>query len=269
MRVPLLTYENLCVSYGDQTVLQDVNLCVYEGGIVGIVGESGSGKSTILRATMGLLGRAGRIQQGQIRYGGSDLALCSSEELRSLCGSEIGMIFQDCLSALTPIRTIGGQLYEEYCVHAVCRESKEIVLSRAARLLRSLSLAEPERVLASYPFELSGGIGQRVGIAAAMLLEPKVILADEPTSALDVVSQKQVLTEFVRLKEKNNTAFVFVSHNIAAVRAVADYVVVLKDGKIMEQGKAKDVLTSPRSSYTQELLAAVPSLVKEVEHDGA
>ena len=143
------------------------------------------------------------------------------------------------------------------------------MLSRAARLLRSLSLAEPERVLASYPFELSGGIGQRVGIAAAMLLEPKVILADEPTSALDVVSQKQVLTEFVRLKEKNNTAFVFVSHNIAAVRAVADYVVVLKDGKIMEQGKAKDVLTSPRSSYTQELLAAVPSLVKEVEHDGA
>ena len=123
--------------------------------------------------------------------------------------------------------------------------------------------------MASYPFELSGGIGQRVGIAAAMLLEPKVILADEPTSALDVVSQKQVLTEFVRLKEKNNAAFVFVSHNIAAVRAVADYVVVLKDGKIIEQGKAKDVLTFPRSPYTQELLAAVPSLVKEVEHDGA
>ena len=260
MKNPLLTYRHMSVSYGDQTVLHDINFCVHKGEIVGIVGESGSGKSTILNATMGLLGNAGSVTEGQIDYSGSDLTLLSSEELRSVRGAEIGMVFQDCLSALTPIATIENQVYEELSVHKTGDLSRNEVVLRTSALLKDLSIAEPERVLASYPFELSGGIGQRVGIAMAMLLEPKIILADEPTSALDVVAQKQVLSEFERLRRDKGTAIVLVTHNIAAVRAIADSVIVLKEGSIVEAGTVSSVLSSPRNAYTQELLSAVPSL---------
>ncbi len=268
----LLAYRHVNVAYGDHAVLHDINVCVHAGEIVGIVGESGSGKSTLLKAAMGLLGNGGALTKGQICYGGFDLAACSSEELRALRGARVAMIFQDCLSALTPTKTIASQMYEQCCAHATCAVNncdhvvhavtKDEVFSRAIELLGALFIERPDEVLASYPFELSGGIGQRVGIAMAMLLEPNIILADEPTSALDAVSQKQVLTEFVRLKQEKNTAVVLVSHNIAAVRAVADYVVVLKDGIVIEQGSAQEVLSAPQSAYTQELLAAVPTLKK-------
>ncbi len=259
---PLLAYRYVDVAYGDHAVLHDINVCVHAGEIVGIVGESGSGKSTLLKAAMGLFGNDGTLTKGQICYGGFDLAACSFEELRALRGAQIAMIFQECLSALTPTKTIASQMYEQCCAHATCAVSKDEVFSRAIELLGALFIERPDEVLASYPFELSGGIGQRVGIAMAMLLEPNIILADEPTSALDAVSQKQVLTEFVRLKQEKNTAVVLVSHNIAAVRAVADYVVVLKDGIVVEQGSAQEVLSAPQSAYTQELLAAVPTLKK-------
>ena len=209
---------------------------------------------------MGLLGNAGSVTEGQIDYSGSDLTLLSSEELRSVRGAEIGMVFQDCLSALTPIATIENQVYEELSVHKTGDLSRNEVVLRTSALLKDLSIAEPERVLASYPFELSGGIGQRVGIAMAMLLEPKIILADEPTSALDVVAQKQVLSEFERLRRDKGTAIVLVTHNIAAVRAIADSVIVLKEGSIVEAGTVSSVLSSPRNAYTQELLSTVPSL---------
>lgn len=279
---PLLTYENLEVSYGGCNVVREVSFEVKGGEIFGIVGESGSGKSTILRATLGLLGGSGAITGGQICYEASNLGKSNLEVsnlgtsnlcefppgvMREIRGAEIGMIFQDCLSALSPTRTVESQLWEACCAHEGLSYGREELFERACVLLEKLSVDQPERVLRSYPFELSGGLGQRVGIAMAMLLEPKVILADEPTSALDVISQRQVLDALRRLRDERGVTIVFVSHNIAAVRAIADSVLVLKDGVVEEAGNAQEVLSNPQTPYTKKLLSSVVSLKGESAYE--
>lgn len=281
----MLTYDNLEVSYGGCAVVRGVSFEVKEGEVFGIVGESGSGKSTILRATLGILGSSGAVTGGQIRYeasslgslgesnlevsnlGTSNLCELSPDAMREIRGAEIGMIFQDCLSALSPIRTVESQLWEACCAHEGLPYGREELFERAYVLLEKLSVDQPERVLRSYPFELSGGLGQRVGIAMAMLLEPKVILADEPTSALDVISQRQVLDALRRLCDERGVTIVFVSHNIAAVRAIADSVLVLKDGVVEEAGDTQDVLSNPQTPYTKKLLSSVVSLKGESAYE--
>ena len=259
MTKPLLTYENLGVSYGSRSVLKGVSLCLGAGEILGVVGESGSGKTTLLNAAMGLLPADAGVS-GRIMLGDEDLLGLPAERLRELRGARIGLVFQDCRASLTPTRTIESQAYEAVCAHArVGRPDKQDVHERLVTLLELMLLASPERILASYPFELSGGMGQRVGIALAMLLEPDVILADEPTSALDVVSRRQVLDSFVRLKRESGAGILLVSHDLAAVRAVADRVAVIQDACIVEQGTTAQVMADPQHPYTRQLLGALPS----------
>lgn len=255
---PLLAFERLDVDYGAAPALRGVDLALEEGEALGIVGESGSGKSTLLKAAMGLLGPRGRVAGGRVLLRGRNLAEMSAAELRGLRGSQIAMVWQDCLAHLTPTIRVGDQLYESVAAHE--ERTRAEVDARACRLLASLNVAEPERILASRPFELSGGLGQRVGVAMAMITRPALLLADEPTSALDTVSQKQVAEELAALCREEGTALLLVSHNVAVVRALAGRVAVMREGRIVEQGPTEQVLAHPRHAYTRELVEAVPRL---------
>ena len=254
----ILKYDHVELSYLGQPVVQDVSFSLEPGEILGIVGESGSGKSTLIKAAMGLLGSEGCVTKGQICYRGRNLLGLPSKELRKLNGPELGYIFQNAGSAFCPIRTVGAQLYEAMQEHG--KISKALFEERALEMLAKLGFEDGKRILTSYPFELSGGMQQRVGIAAAMLLSPGVLLADEPTSALDVTLQKQVVEEMRMVRDTFGTAIVLVAHNLGVIGAMADNVLVLKDGKTVEYGKTGDILTNPQADYTKALLAAVPRL---------
>ena len=254
----LLKYDHVDISYLGQPAIRDVSFSLGPGEILGIVGESGSGKSTLIKAAMGLLGSEGCVTQGDIWYKGKNLPGLSHKELRKLNGPELGYIFQSSGSAFCPIRTVGAQLYETMKEHG--KISKADFETKALELLSKLGFADGKRILGSYPFELSGGMQQRIGIAAAMLLNPCVLFADEPTSALDVTIQKQVVEEMLLVRRTFGTAIVLVAHNLGVIGAMADRVLVLKDGEAVESGKTQDVLTNPQADYTRALLAAVPRL---------
>lgn len=254
----IMRYEQVDISYNGCPVVQDITFTLDEGEILGIVGESGSGKSTLIKAALGMLGKDGLVTRGDIYYKGLDLPDISAEELRKISGREIGMIFQMAGNSFCPIRTVGAQINEMMAASGCTDEGK--VKQQACELLQKFGFTQPEKILASYPFELSGGMQQRVGVAAAMLLKPKVLLADEPTSALDVTVQKQVIEEMLLARELFGTAIILVTHNIGVIRAMADNMLVLHQGKMMEYGRTSKVLESPQSPYTQKLLAAVPRL---------
>ena len=254
----LLRYDHVDISYNGFLAVKDVSFTLEPGEILGIVGESGCGKSTLIKAAMGLLGDAGMVTRGDIWYKGKNLPDLSAKELRRLNGPELGMIFQSAGSSFCPIRTIGAQLYETMTEHE--KTSKAEFLDRAMELLGKLGFEDGKRVLGSYPFELSGGMQQRVGIAAAMLLNPSVLLADEPTSALDVSVQKQVVEEMLLVRETFGTAIILVAHNIGVIGAMADKVLVMKNGEAVEYGDTRQVLGNPQAEYTRQLLSAVPRL---------
>lgn len=259
MAEPVLSYVHVDVSYNGVPVVHDVTFDVLPGEVLCLVGESGSGKSTLVSAAMGLLGAHGMVTRGDIWYEGQSLPDLSARAMRSLCGADFSLVFQDCLASLTPIRRIGDQIFESMRAHrsidrAECDE-------RAIALFGRLGLEDPERVLASYPFELSGGMGQRVGIAIALLSEPRVLFADEPTSALDVIAQAQVIRLFDAINRELGTTIVLVTHNMGVVRAVANHVLVLRDGRVVEYGTVDQVLNEPKEAYTRALLAATPRLM--------
>ena len=254
----ILKYEHVDISYNGVKVIKDVSFTVDEGEILGIVGESGSGKSTLIKAAMGLLGDTGLVTRGDIWYKGMDLPDLPARELRKLNGPELSMIFQYAGSSFCPIRTVGAQLYESMTEHE--NLTKEQFRVRAADLLEKIGFENPQRILESYPFELSGGMQQRVGIAAAMLLNPSVLLADEPTSALDVSVQKQVVEEMLLVRETFGTAIVLVTHNIGVIRAMADKVLVMRNGETVEYGETQQVLNNPKQEYTKLLMSAVPQI---------
>lgn len=254
---PILRFDQVNICYSGKPAVRDISFSLEPGEILGIVGESGSGKSTIIKAAMGLLGNTGAVTKGSIWYNGKNIPDLPPKELRKLCGPELGMIFQNCGSAFCPVRTIGAQMLEAVNEHVPI--SKAAFEAQATEMLDKLGL-DSRRVLRSYPFELSGGMNQRVGIATAMLMNPKILLADEPTSALDVSAQKQVVEEMLLLRKLYGTSIVIVTHNIGVVRAMADRVLVLKDGSMREYGSAAQVLKAPTDPYTKTLLAAVPRL---------
>ena len=256
----ILRYDHVDITYNGFKAIKDVSFTVDEGEILGIVGESGSGKSTLIKAAMGLLGDLGMVTRGDIWYKGKNLPDLSALELRKLNGPELGMIFQSAGSSFCPIRTVGAQLYESMTEHEPI--SKEEFRARALDLLRKIGFENGQRILDSYPFELSGGMQQRVGIAAAMLLNPSVLLADEPTSALDVSVQKQVVEEMLLVRKTFGTAIVLVTHNIGVIGAMADRVLVMRNGETVEYGETEQVLNHPREAYTRTLMAAVPRLRK-------
>lgn len=257
----LLDYQHVEICFDGNPVVHDVSFQLHPGEILGLVGESGAGKSTIIKAAMGLLGSSGMVTRGDIWFEGKNLPDLSDREMRLICGEKIGMIFQDCGASLSPIRTIGEQIVESMAAH---RKVDAAEAKRAAmELFEKLSFKDGERVWNSYPFELSGGMNQRAGIAIAMLMNPSVIMADEPTSALDVAVQRQVVDEMMHVREVFGTAIIIVTHDIGVVSAMADSILVLQNGHVMEYGSAKDVLESPQNDYTRNLLSAVPRLRRE------
>ena len=255
---PLLKFESVDVCFEKERVVHDVSFLLEPGEILGIVGESGSGKSTIIRAAMGLLGKNGMVTRGDIWFQNKDIPDLPEKEMKKIRGRGLGMIFQDAGASLCPIRTIGSQIHECMCVvgHISKTEAKE----KALDLFGKLNFREGRRIWDSYPFELSGGMNQRIGIAMAMLMNPKVLFADEPTSALDVTVQKQVVLEMKNLRNLFGTAIILVTHDIGVISAMADTVLVLQHGEVMEYGKKSRILSAPESTYTKELLAAVPKL---------
>ena len=238
----ILRYDHVDISYNGKVVVKDISFTLREGEILGIVGESGSGKSTLIKAAMGLLGQNGMVTRGDIFFR----------------GEQIAMVFQDAGSSFCPIRKIGDQLFESYREHrAVSLRDFE---AEAQALLIKLGFENSRRILDSYPFELSGGMQQRVGIAAAMLLRPPLLLADEPTSALDVSVQKQAVEEMLLVRKQFGTAIVIVTHNIGVVGAMADHVLVMQGGKCAEYGQTRQILYDPHDAYTRKLMDAVPRL---------
>lgn len=258
MRKTLFAMDNVEISYNGKPYVKDVNFQVREGEILGIVGESGSGKSTLIKAAMGLLGPAGAVTKGSIYYKGENILDYNYKKLQKIRGYEIGMVFQNSESALCPIRTIGDQLYESMNQHK--RITREEAKSKGLEFLDKLNFQDGNRILKSYPFELSGGMNQRVGIMMAMILKPSLLFADEPTSALDVTIQSQVVKEMMKIQDAYNTAIVIVSHNIGVISYMADSVVVMKDGRVVEYGEKDQIIFHPQKEYTKNLIMAVPRI---------
>lgn len=258
MEEKLLTYDSVEISFGGKDVVRDINFSLHPGEILGLVGESGSGKSTIIKAAMGLLGGNGMVTRGDIWFQGQNLAELNEKEMNKVRGAKIGMIFQDAGASLCPIRTIGSQIVESMAAHGAVSVSE--AKDRAMDLFSKLHFKDAARIWDSYPFELSGGMNQRAGIAIAMLMNPSILLADEPTSALDVAVQRQVVNSMMELRDLFGTAIIIVTHDIGVVTAMSDNVLVLQNGNMMEYGEAKQVLEHPQNEYTQKLLSAVPRL---------
>lgn len=261
----LLRMEHVTICYGGEPVVQDVSLELKQGEILGIVGESGSGKSTLIKAVMGLLGTEGTVTEGDIWYKGENLTDMPKKKLRRFLGPEIGMVFQDCKSALCPVRKVGVQICEAVRAHE--KISRKEIKLRAFRIMEKIGLTATERIWNSYPFELSGGMNQRVGICIAMILKPNLLLADEATSALDVTVQKQVVEELLMMREDFDTSMIVVTHNIGVVRAMADKILVLKDGKIRDYGTTDKVLNHSRDIYTRKLMDSVMTLKVDEDFD--
>ena len=254
----LLDYQHVEISFNGRAVVRDVSFQLHPGEILGLVGESGSGKSTLIKAAMGLLGNSGMVTKGDIWFEGKNLPDLSDKEMRHICGEKIGMIFQDCGASLSPIRTIGEQIVESMVAHR--KVDVAAAKTTAMELFDKLHFKDGERGWNRYPFELSGGMNQRAGIAIAMLMNPVILMADEPTSALDVAVQRQVVEEMLNVRDVFGTAIIIVTHDIGVVSAIADSILVLQDGNVMEYGKARDVLENPQNTYTKKLLSAVPRL---------
>jgi oligopeptide/dipeptide ABC transporter ATP-binding protein len=255
----ILSIENLYVNFrtlwGVAKVLDNVNLKIYEGEIFGLVGETGCGKSVTAMSILRLLPSTAEIS-GRIIFKGEDLLKKSEEEMRKIRGKEITMVFQDPMTSLNPLFKIKDQMVDIITAHE--KQSKDEALSLAKRLLTLVGLPDPERVLNSYPHELSGGMRQRVMIAMALSLNPSLLIADEPTTALDVTIQKQILDLILDLKEKYKFSVLLITHDLGIVAEICDRVGVMYAGNIVEVADTKDLFENPLHPYTQGLLSTVP-----------
>jgi len=254
----MLCYDNVSIAYGNAPALLDFSLEVSQGEIVALVGESGSGKTTAIRAVMGLLSGGGQVVKGDILFEGRSLLNMSLTEWRALRGGPISMIFQDSGSMLNPIRTIGSQFIEYIRAHEP--KPKKEAWAEGRVMLERMGLPHSQTIMKSYPFQLSGGMRQRVGIAMAMVFQPRVLLADEPTSALDVTTQSQIVRRMMALREEYGTAIVLVTHNLGMAAYMADRILVMTRGRVVDAGDREQILKRPDTAYTCELLEAVPSM---------
>ena len=254
----ILEIEKLNVSYHGTSILQDINMKVEKGEILGIVGESGSGKSTLLKAIIGLLGDNGRVESGRVSFDQVDLLRISQKELRNIRGTQLGMVFQNPGMSFNPIRKIGSQFLEALKNHRKIDEAQ--AMKQILDMFAKLGLGDGKRILNSYPFELSGGMNQRVAIALAMIMNPQLLLADEPTSALDVTVQAQCVKEMMDLRDHFGTTIIIVTHNMGVVSHMADKVAVMYAGDLVEYGSKTDVLNHPEHPYTKALIASIPQI---------
>lgn len=253
----LLKITDLEISYGSRVTVTDANIELEKGEILSIVGESGSGKTTVIRAIMGCLPGNGCVSGGDIIFDGKSLLANTQEQWRQMCGTEVSMIFQDSGNMINPIRRIGEQFVAYILTHAP-QTSRQDAYQLAIKMLDDVRLPNPDNVMRSYPFELSGGMRQRVGIAMAMTFSPKLLLADEPTSALDVTTQAQIIRQIVDVRNEYNAAVIVVTHNLGVASYMANKIVVMQNGRIVESGLREEVIGNPQHEYTRELLAAVP-----------
>lgn len=261
--------ENLTIAlpHGSDrpNAVENVSLELRQGEILCVVGESGSGKSITASALMGLLSPNLTVVNGRILLGERDILRLSEDELRQLRGPEMGMIFQEPMTALNPLRVAGDQIAETFRTHTTMSESE--IRSRVFALLEEVGIPDPPSAYRAYPHELSGGQRQRVMIAMALALEPKVLIADEPTTALDVTIQAQILDLIRNLQRRHGMAVLFISHDFGVVAEIADRIMVMQHGRVVEQGSATEVLSQPKAEYTKALIAAVPSLVPPAPRD--
>ena len=255
MNREILNLKNLSVSYGDINILKDIDLSLKKGEILGIVGESGSGKSTLIKSIMGILDENASID-GEINFEGKDLTSLSLKDYRKIKGNEISMIFQNPTEYFNPTRKISKQFIETIRSHNDI--SKQEIQKKAINTFKFLGLQDGKKIWNSYPFELSGGMNQRVAIALSIMLEPKILLADEPTSALDVTVQAQVVKELLKLRQELNTSIILVTHNIGVASYMADNIGVMYGGRIIEYGESEELINNPKHPYTKMLINSVP-----------
>jgi len=263
MSEPVLTIEQLTVAlpaWADRPVaVDDVSLQLHRNEVLCVVGESGSGKSVLARAIMGLLAAPHvRATGGRILFDGEDLRQVSEARLRRIRGSRIGMVFQEPMTALNPLMTIGHQIEELLQTHTTLTSSER--RQRVMALMAEVRLPDPERIYQSYPHQLSGGQRQRAMIVMALLLEPAILIADEPTTALDVTTQAQILALIKDLQRQRETGVLFITHDFGVVAEIADRVAIMQHGVLVEIGPVAQILTTPQHPYTQRLIAAVPAL---------
>ena len=256
----MLSIRDVSITYGKNPAptVEGVNLEMEAGEIVSVVGESGSGKSTVIRAVLGCLPGEGYVSSGDILFEGNSLLGYSKEQWRQLRGTEISMIFQDSGAMINPIRKIGSQYVEYIRTHE--KISKKDAWTKGVEMLERMRLPNGDNIMKSYPFQLSGGMRQRVGIAMAMTFQPRLLLGDEPTSALDVTTQAQIVRQMMELRDKYNTGIIVVTHNIGVAAYMADKIIVMKNGRIVDAGDREKILHDPSDAYTKNLLAAVPSM---------
>ena len=259
---PVLRVRDLAVGFatsqGFAEVVHGVGFDLERERTLCLVGESGSGKSVTCHAILGLLARNGRRTRGEILFEGQDLAGLPPAALDRIRGGRIGMVFQDPLGSLNPVRTVGAQIGETLRLHTGL--SGPARRARAIELMRLVGIPEPEGRLAAYPHQLSGGMAQRVMIALALACEPALLIADEPTTALDVTIQAQVLDLLRRLQREMAMTILFVTHDLGVVAEMADEVVVMRHGSIVERGSVEAIFDRPAEAYTRELIGAIPRL---------
>ena len=266
-----LTIEHLTVAYEEKMAVDDVSFSLENGKIFVIVGESGSGKTTLLRTVGGLLSDEGKIVSGNIFLQEKNLVQLSEKEWQNIHGRQIGYIFQNPEQSLSPLAKIEKQFLEcarvneskkaqagLFCLRGKDRRTKKEILTEAEILLKKLRFEDPERILKSYPFELSGGMCQRVAIALAIMNHPSLLLADEPTSALDVAAQNMTIETLLDLREQTGLSMLVVTHNMDVACRLADEIGVMYQGKIIESGPPEQIVNEPREAYTKRLIEAIP-----------
>ncbi len=256
-RETILSVSELTVGYGEKAAVSQVSFSLYRGEILCLVGESGCGKSTLLKSIMGTTPGL-RVLSGSIDLEGEPLTVMQEKQRQKLCCSRIGMVFQDPGSSFNPIRSYRKQFIETLKSHE--KYSSSDFDSRVGAAFAKLGLTDAKRILACCPYEMSGGMNQRIALAVALLLGQELLLADEPTSALDATIQLQVALELRRLREQSGVTQIVVTHNLALAKFLADRIGVMYGGRLVELGDAADVLTHPIHPYTRSLLAAIPSL---------
>ncbi|HEY8423162.1 MAG TPA: ABC transporter ATP-binding protein [Clostridia bacterium] len=261
----LLSVKNLKTSFftpaGEVKAVNDVSFDLDKGKVLGIVGESGSGKSVTAYSIMRILSNPGKIVGGSVLYNGIDLVNISEDEMRDIRGNKISMIFQDPMTSLNPVYTIGDQLMEAILLHT--QKDEEQARERAIELLKLVGVNEPEKRLKQYPHEFSGGMRQRVMIAMALACEPDILIADEPTTALDVTIQAQILELMQSLQKELGMAIIMITHDLGVVASMCDEVIVMYAGKIVERGTVKEIFYNPCHEYTKGLLKSIPKIDKE------
>ncbi len=265
---PILQVKNLQVDFFSQkhtiTAVKDVSFSVDKGTTLGIVGESGCGKSVTATSIMRLLPRQySKISQGQICLDGEDLLAKSEEEMYKIRGTKVSMIFQDPLTSLNPVYTIGTQLCEVLLTHKIADKKQAFEMS--VEMLRKVGIGDARNKMKTYPHQISGGMRQRVMIAMAMLTNPQVLIADEPTTALDVTIQAQILELMAKLKEDFDTSILMITHDMGVIADVADYVCVMYAGEIVEYGTCEEIFDHPQHPYTKGLLKSIPRLDEDTK----